>query len=179
MRHGGGPVRRDRSGASVSALRGPVFAPVPEGAEDIDADAPDADEPDPQTELSELRIRQFIALRRSAYRTRSYLIVGTAGCVFAAIQLVIFFAQFFHHRHRWWRLIETTYLFLAACAVMGAVKLGKWTWKVHREIEADLRRARNAGCQAAENEPDLSTLSDGSHHARNLERMLGDPPDEM
>ena len=149
------------------------FPPTAEDADDTSADDEKGDEElDEEAELDALRIRQLSTLRRTAYRTRTYLIVGTAGCLFIAIQLLIFAVQSTREHHHWGRWPSGCVVF-ALASLIGAVKFAQRVAAVQRGINADLRARELEEQEAARHVPDLSTLSDGSHHAKNLEKMFG------
>ena len=124
--------------------------------------------------MSELRIRQLSTLGRTAYRTRSYLVVGTLACFGFAIQLAIVATDDARYLHHWGRG-PIAYLLFAAAGLIGSFKFAARVMEVQRGINADLRARELEEQEAAKHPPDLSTLSDGSQHARNLERMFEDP----
>jgi hypothetical protein len=151
------------------------FPPVIE--DDADKSADDSKEEDvTEAELSELRIRQLITLQRTAYRTRSYLVVGTLGCLGFAVQLGIFAFQVARANHRWGSA-PIAYLLFAGAGLIGSYKFGVRVMEVQRGINADARARELEEQEAARHEPDLSTLSDGSHHARNLASMFANERD--
>jgi hypothetical protein len=163
--------------AECPSCRCQFFVPSSEdavgGPSPDDANEASGEQGDAETELSELHIRQLIILRRSAFRTRTYLFVGTCGCLFITIQLLILAGQNIYRNHHVGRF-DISFFFFAIAAFMGAVPLGKKTLALHRQIQADDRARAAAEAEADKNPPDLSTLSDGSQHARNLERMASE-----
>ena len=131
---------------------------APEDAAAVEAPS-DAD-----AELSALRIRQVSALRRGAYRARSYCIIGAAVCGVAVVNLILRLAELLRH-HRWqarWVRYGVLYTVLAMAAAYGLV------YFVHR-INELTREVRRPSLQDPATPPDFSTLSDGSHHVRDLE----------
>jgi hypothetical protein len=62
---------------------------------------------------------------------------------------------------------------MAIAALIGAGKFGAQVVEVQRGINNDIRNRELEEMEAAKREPDLSSLSDGSQHARNLESMFG------
>src|SRR5665213_3683150 len=173
----GTPV--DPSAASAPIIEcakcGTQFFP-PAVEDDSDDSDDDSDEEDPtEAELSELRIRQLITLQRTAYRTRSYLIVGTLGCLGFAIQLTIFAVHSLRDNHRL-KSSSIACLFFAMAGIIGSYKFAMRVREVQRGINADARARALEEEEVARHPPDLSTLSDGSHHARNLERMFAKEP---
>ena len=123
-----------------------------------------------EEELRELRIRQFSTLRRTAYRTRSYFIVGTAACLIIAIQLIIRGVQAIHLVG--WRGRPIGYFLAAGACLIGMTEFGIRVARVQRGINADLRARELEEIEAAKQEPDFTPLSDGSQQARNLEQMV-------
>ncbi|HWE01813.1 MAG TPA: hypothetical protein VG326_05335 [Tepidisphaeraceae bacterium] len=173
----GQPV--DLSSAAGPILQCPncgtqFFPPVSEEESDASRDEAKA-EHDTEAELSELRIRQLSTLRRTAYRTRSYLVVGTLGCLGFAIQLLIFTFHDVRERHHWGPS-PIAYLLFAVAGLIGSYKFAVRVVEIQLAIKADLRARELEEQEAAKHEPDLSTLSDGSQHARNLERMFDATP---
>lgn len=125
-----------------------------------------------ESELEALRIRHFSVLRRSAYRTRSYFIVGVVACLILAIQLVIWVVGDIRHGAGW-RGRPIIYLLTAGAALVGAFEFWLHVARVQRAIDAEVAARALEELEAARHEPDFSMLSDGSHHARNLELMTG------
>jgi hypothetical protein len=124
-----------------------------------------ADEPeqvDREEELSNLRIRQIAALRRGAYRSRSYCIVGVVALVVAAVKLITMTVR--HVRYAGWQLRPAGYLCAAAAALMGAGFFAARALELTREVAKPL-------LVDPPEPPDFSTLSDGSQHAKHLEEM--------
>ncbi|HWE98130.1 MAG TPA: hypothetical protein VG269_29565 [Tepidisphaeraceae bacterium] len=151
---------------------GQFFPPAEDGAEDAD-DASDGDARGSaarEEELLELRIRQFSTLRRTAYRTRSYFIVGTSACLIVAIQLMIRGVQALHVVG--WRGRPIGYFLAAGACLVGMVEFAIRVARVQRGINADLRAREQEEIEAAKQEPDFTPLSDGSQQARNLEQMF-------
>jgi hypothetical protein len=112
--------------------------------------------------LDALRVRQLSAVRRGAYRTRSYCVIGLGVCAVAAVQLVVMAVR--HVRAAGWEWRPVGYLCGVAAAMMAAAFLSRQVAELTRE----LRRPALAEPEAP---PDLSTLSDGSQHWKNLENM--------
>jgi hypothetical protein len=119
--------------------------------------------PDPsQDELDGLRIRQLAALRRAAYRSRSYCFIAFAAAVVAAIQLIV---NAVHHL-QWHQSIRRPLLYLCAAITLlvAARFFALLTLKFHRE-------ANPPPLPPPTTKPDFSPLGDGSHHAKNLEQL--------
>src|SRR5688500_20375866 len=68
-------------------------------------DAHEPGEDERADELDGLRIRQLSALRRGAYRGRSYALIGVGACVVTAIQLLLMMIA--HVRGRGWGVYQT------------------------------------------------------------------------
>ena len=119
-------------------------------------------EVDDERELSRLRVRQLSALRRAAYRTRSYCVIGAVGCAVAAVKLVLMTSA--HAHARGWGLRPVLYVLAAAAALAGV--------RFFFGRAAGLTRELNRPAQTdPDSPPDFSTLSDGSQHWKNLEEL--------
>jgi hypothetical protein len=112
--------------------------------------------------LDAMRVRQLSAVRRGAYRTRSYCVIGLGACAVAAVQLVVM--AFRHVREAGWEWRPAGYLCGVAAAMMAAAFLSRQVADLTREL-------RRPALTEPEAPPDLSTLSDGSQHWKNLEDM--------
>jgi hypothetical protein len=117
--------------------------------------------PEPDVELDGVKIRQFTALRRSAIRMRSWLLIGAAVCAVGAMQLLILAVQL-AHRNRSWGVWQTLYIAIAGLAVFGIRHFLRKAGRYKREIEKPLLKDPEAP-------PDFSTLGDGSDRWKNLE----------
>ncbi len=115
-----------------------------------------------EDELSALRIRQLSALRRGAYRTRSYWIIAACALFVVSIKLVAMTIR--HVRHFGWQPRPIGYLIAMAAALIAAGHF------VARIIELNHEVSQSALTEPDE-EPDFSTLSDGSQQWKNLEQM--------
>jgi len=124
----------------------------------LEMDTPPAQERD---DLDGLRIRQVYQLRRSLYRARRYWLVGTGICVVAAGQIV-------------WKLFTSPAGSLgisnwrAAVLVVACIVAAIFCVRQAAQIG---RSARQSTLREPERAPDLSALSDGSQHWKNLEAM--------
>lgn len=112
-------------------------------------------------ELDGLRIRQLSALRRGAYRARSYALIGVGACAVAGVQLLIMTVAYV--RARGWGPYPTGYILGAAVAAMLAFHFGRRAMELHRETKTP------APLPPAPAEPDFSPLSDGSQQWKNLD----------
>jgi hypothetical protein len=121
----------------------------------------EADLDERSDELDGLRIRQLSALRRGAYRARSYALIGVGACVVTAVQLLIMTIAYV--RSRGWGMYPTGYVLGACVAVMLASHFGRRAMELHRETKTP------APLPPAPAEPDFSPLSDGSQQWKNLE----------
>jgi hypothetical protein len=109
--------------------------------------------------LSELRIRQMATLRRSAYRSRSYAIIGASACIVMAMQLIWTLIR--SHRFNLWTIgfaLATILLIFAA------------SYCIRRAIAMN-REAKQSTIPEPTTQPDFSTLGDGSQLAKNLEEI--------
>ena len=173
------PAASPAAGAPVRALLqcpacGEQFFAVTESDEDDGAEVEDADDPQrragrggagPDTEeLDGLRIRQVSVLRRGAIRAQSYCIIAAGGCLVGAGQLVFMTVK--HVRERGWEKKPVGYVIFAVLALMAAT----YFWRLVVEYARELRRP-GPEAERPEAEPDFSTLSDGSHQWKNLEKL--------
>lgn len=129
-----------------------VTPDVPEETEDAD----------PAHELDGLRIRQYTALRRGAFRARSYALIGVIACVFCGILLLLITVA--HARIRGFGAIPIGCA-LAACAAFALAY--HFVHRV-RELNEEIRTPAPLP-PTPPGGPDFSTLSDGSQHWKNLE----------
>ena len=114
--------------------------------------------------IDAVRVRQLSALRRGAYRTRSYCFVALGLCAVAAAQLVLFAVR--HVRAAGWQLRPVGYV----CGALAATMAGAFFFRRAAELNRELRQ-RPAALAEPQTPPDFSTLSDGSQSWKNLEQM--------
>ena len=152
------------------------FPPAPQDSQEEEAES-SSTETDDEAELSELRIRQLVTLRRSAYRTRTYFIVGVVACTLLCVMLVKYVYQSVRLSHHW-ELRDSTGSLFAVAALIGAFKFAHHVSRTQREIDDALREREREEAEAAKVEPDLSTLSDGSQHWKHLEQIQREGNDE-
>ena len=112
-------------------------------------------------ELDGLRIRQVATLRRGAARARSYLVIGAAVSVVAAVKLVSMGVDYV--RANGWGPTPVGYLMFSAAALLLAGYFGRRALEAHRELNTPPPLPPEPA------EPDFSTLSDGSQHWKNLD----------
>jgi hypothetical protein len=165
--------------------------PSAEGSTDLPGDLGPSDEEKQANaagELNSLRMRHIIVSRRSAIRSRTYCIVGAALCLMGAVKLIMMIVT--DVRAAGWHLIQTAYsvFVIAALYAAGYLTLRAAYWQ--RESRAplfgegrcvqcgyDLRgsteKCPECGTAAPGDHapPDFSTLSDGSQHVKNLEKL--------
>jgi hypothetical protein len=135
--------------------------------DDSDRDAAQSPAPADE-ELSGLRIRQIAALRRGAYRSRSYCIIGAATCLAAVINLaLLIFHSIVDSRLA---LRPIGYLVLGSYVVLIAVALWGVNYFVRRVIDLTRELGKTLLEEPAD-PPDFSTLSDGTQHVKHLEEM--------
>jgi hypothetical protein len=142
-------------------------------------------------ELDGLRIRQLTAIRRAAARQRSYWLVVAGGCAVAAAQLVVMTVE--HLRYIGWGRKPAGYVLFILLTLAGCghslLRARALTAELKRPVSDgsrcmkcgyDLRGLTELTCpecgtpfarEAPPVAPDFSTLSDGSHYWKNLERM--------
>jgi len=113
-----------------------------------------------EEELSALRIRQLAAAKRAAYRSRSYCVVAAVACVVVGVQLVWYAVSAFGAGG--FGLSVIAYCLVAVLSAWGAV------YFFRKAMEFD-REAKQSSLQAAQGEPDFSSLSDGSQQWKNLD----------
>lgn len=120
------------------------------------------DSDDRSDELDGLRIRQLAALKRGAYRQRSYSIIFCVAAFVVAVKLVWMTIQ--HVRAHGWDSWPIGYALFAVVCVMIGFHFARRAIEFHREATTPtpLPPTPQGG-------PDLSTLSDGSHQWKNLE----------
>ena len=127
------------------------------------ADAPAGRRGDLAEELDGLRIRQVATLRRGAARARSYLVIGAAVSVVAAVKLVSMGVDYV--RANGWGPTPVGYLMFAAAALLLAGYFARRALEAHRELNTPPPLPPEPA------QPDFSTLSDGSQHWKNLDEI--------
>jgi hypothetical protein len=115
------------------------------------------------SELSELHIRNISNLRRGAYRSRSYLIIGAAVCFVAAAKLIQIAIV------AWRGRLHVVAIGDLICA-LGAMMIFA---SIARKIGVLSREIRESRLKDPEDPPDLTHLGDGSQRLRHLEAMAG------
>jgi hypothetical protein len=145
---------------------GAQFAAATEDAPAETLDYADAATPpdrrgDFTAELDGLRVRQIAALRRGAYRTRSYCFVAAAALAVVGVQLVVTTVRGLRSQPLW----AVGYGVLAALALVGFVHFARRVI----QLTDELRHSPTAALPPPGPEPDFSTLSDGSQQWKNLE----------
>ena len=164
------PPRPDPPAGAAAILTCPrcgteFFPPVLEYQYPIDAaDSDQEGDPDDadQEELSSLRIRQIAALRRGAYRSRSYCMIGAAALLATTIELIIMTVQ--RVRAAGWSWLPTLYAAAAALSFLGA-------WRLVVKIRSLSQEVRHTLLNEPTEPPDFTPLSDGSQHVKNLEEL--------
>jgi len=152
--------RPDDEGPQDATGHGAEFVVVDDTSEMGPGEAPPPDEPG-RPSLTAARVRQLSALRRGAYRTRSYFVIAVVACVVAEGQLAMMTVR--HVRAAGWQLRPLGYV----CGIFAAMMAAAYFLRRAAELTRELR-TRAPDPQAA---PDFSTLSDGSHAWKNLEQM--------
>jgi predicted RNA-binding Zn-ribbon protein involved in translation (DUF1610 family) len=113
-------------------------------------------------ELDSLRVRHMIVARRTAIRTRTYFVAGAVTCLTGVAEMVIMTVT--EVRAVGWHVRQMGF-------VVAAV-VGGWAgiYSLRRAAYWG-RQGRPVQIPEPELPPDFSTLSDGSQHARNLEKL--------
>ena len=115
--------------------------------------------------LNSNRIRQMAALRRSAYRTRSYCIVAVGCCIGGAAQITFFALRpLVYLRGLHSIVISITYIIAAIGLLFLARYFLRLAIRSHREASKSILPEPGTP-------PDFSQLQDGSQIAKNLEDM--------
>ena len=127
----------------------------------VEDDLP-ADDQSPQhreDDLDALRIRQITRSRRSAYRSRGYLLIGSAVCAVLALQLIWISVSRFREGLK----------VAGAAFVMAAIVLFALASKALSRAHQLKREANASALSDPKTPPDFSQLSDGSQSWKNLE----------
>jgi DNA-directed RNA polymerase subunit RPC12/RpoP len=132
---------------------------IPEDPEPTDEER----EAKAESELDGLRMRHVVVVRRAAMRSRTYAIIGAAGCLLGVAKLAIMTWKETRGGTAW-GLWPVTYVGVAIAALFGAAYFLRRAAHWQRESLA-------GKIPDPETPPDFSTLSDGSQHARNLEDL--------
>jgi len=143
------------------------FPPEPVG-EFIEATESPGPKPSSEEELSGMRIRQISVMRRAAYRTRSYYIIGLGACVVIAIELCLMIVRSIRETHLHFRT-SSLFAFAAYCLfLIGAIAGGFFFARRLIELQQEIRQSLQKEPAA---QPDFSSLQDGTQHIRELEQM--------
>ena len=134
----------------------------PEGVDAVDLHIHEHSHDARNDELDGLRIRQLAALKRGAYRARSFAIIGAVTCFVVAVKLALMTVN--HVQARGWGPWPIGFALFSLVALMAGSHFSRRALDVHREINtpAPLPPTPEGG-------PDFSTLSDGSQQWKNLE----------
>jgi hypothetical protein len=122
------------------------------------------DEETGQSHLDTRRIGRLAAARRSAYRSRSYCLIGAGGCFVGAGELVY--------------LALDVGILRKAGYIVGAVGLLWLGWRLVRLSMAFLHEAKKGEGIEPDGPPDFSKLSDGSQLTKNLENLTHEEQQE-
>jgi hypothetical protein len=115
--------------------------------------------------LNSNRIRQMAAIRRAAYRTRSYCVIAVGGCIGGAAQFAFFAVRRLRHGPGLFDILIAVAYFLAAAVLLGLARhFVRLAAGFHREAKTSTLPQPTAP-------PDFSQLQDGSQIAKNLEDM--------
>ena len=127
----------------------------------VEDDLPTDDQPLPHKEddLDGLRIRQITRSRRSAYRSRGYLLIGSAVGAVLALQLIWISISRFREGLK----------VAGAGFVMAALVLFALAWRALSRAHQLKREANASALSDPKAPPDFSQLRDGSESWKNLE----------
>jgi ADP-ribose pyrophosphatase YjhB (NUDIX family) len=115
-----------------------------------------------QIELDALRIHQVAKARQATMRAGSYCLITSLACFVAAIDLIWRAAR---------RYILEQAVLRPALYLLAVIPLAWFAWRFWTKA-ADLRHeAQRRTLPDPASPADFTTLSDGSHVVRNLERM--------
>lgn len=129
--------------------------------------------PEPQDDLDGSRIRQISAIKRSAYRTRSYFLIGAVLCLAGFGQTAWNALASLHSRAG-----GLSYLFAALWALASlACAAGVW-WMLSRADHYRQEAARSS-LRDPDQPPDFAPLSDGSQAWKNLEQIGSNPDSDI
>jgi hypothetical protein len=104
-------------------------------------------------ELDGDHIRQMVAMRRSAMRSRSYAQIGAIGCGVSALQLIWYVIK-------WWWYGQARWMPLAAG--LGALLCLKGVWACLRAADRYRQEAEKWKLPEPQTPPDLSALGDNT-----------------
>ena len=126
----------------------------------VEDDLPTDDQPPPHRDddLDAARIRQIAKLRRSAVRSRGYLLVGGIVCAVLGMQLIWNSISRFRMGNN-----STASFFLLAAVVLFVLAV-----KAFLRAQQLRREAKASAISDPTTPPDLSQLSDGSQTWENL-----------
>jgi hypothetical protein len=117
------------------------------------------------THLNSTRIRQMAALRRSAYRSRSYCLIAIGACLVGSADLIYYGIQRLRHHPTLISVLIAIAYFAAAIALLVlSAHFKRLAIKFHRESKKSI-------LEDPTTPPDFSQLQDGSQIAKNLEDM--------
>lgn len=121
-----------------------------------------APEQPPRDDLDAVRIRRIAELRRSAYRSASYCIVGASACWVMVVQLVWLILR--NLSQVGWRWTESGYgLLIILCIALG-LKL----WRRSRQLRHE---ANQTQLQQPPTPPDFTPLHNGDEPWKNLDQI--------
>ncbi len=117
------------------------------------------------THLNSNRIRQMAALRRAAYRSRSYCLIAIGACIVAAAELVFdAIRRLRQHPALSGILIAIAYFLAAALLIVLTRHFIRLAVRFHRESKKSILSDPAVP-------PDFSQLQNGSQVVKNLEDL--------
>jgi hypothetical protein len=115
-----------------------------------------------EDDLDALRIRQIAAIKRTAYRTRSYFLIATVVCMVASARLLwIGYEGWSIPGQRKWAMLE-----ILAATVLFVLARRAFARSVYYKRESE-----KSALEEPDRPPDLSKLSDGSQRWKNLDNI--------
>lgn len=148
---------------AMAAPAGPVAVDLGDGFTVIDDEEPADSQRRRRDELDRMHMRHVAQLRRSAVRSRTYMLVLLIGCLAGIGQLIYLCYKFFQKHHNL-DLQHWGYIGLALLLARLAVRF----WRRAQYFETESHRTELAEPAAP---PDFSTLSDGSQYWKNLDQL--------
>jgi len=115
--------------------------------------------------LNSTRIRQMAALRRAAYRSRSYCLIAIGGCIVGAAEFIFdAIRRLREHPGLSGIVIAIAYFLAAAVLIVLTRFFVRLAARFHRESKESILSQPTAP-------PEFSQLQDGSQVVKNLEDM--------
>ena len=124
-----------------------------------------------EEELDAYRVRTVTKLRRSAYRGRSFLLIGALVCIAGALQLVVNAFYIFHRSAGSIRVERREFGTWPAGFLMLSMILLAIAYRFFLRAAELKRESERSALAEPPTPPDLSHLGDGSDRAERLENI--------